>query len=370
MSSPTQDPKTEKTHWFGRRRGRRVGAAPGTLVADPTAPKPVLHVIAYGPQGVVDQPITDLKTLPAILGQWPVTWLNVDGLGDVGVIRQLGEIFELHRLALEDVMNVHQRAKVEDYDEHEFIVVRMLNPGEQLDTEQFSMFLGRNFVLTFQEKTGDFFDSVRQRIRDGKGRIRTAGADYLTYALIDALIDSFFPVIERYGDRLDRLEESILGPCVHEQVVAEIHAIKRDLLTLRRSIWPQREALSVLLRGDSHHVAKETRIYLRDCYDHVVQIIDLLETYREISASLFEAYLSTVSNRMNDIMRVLTVISVIFMPLTFIAGVYGMNFHDGDGAMPLNMPELTWRYGYMFCLGLMALVACGMLVYFRRKRWI
>lgn len=359
-----------KAKLFRRKRRAQVGAAPGTLIQDPCAPKPVMRLIAYGPDGVDDRPITDLTQLPGLIGKRPVTWLNVDGLGDISVIKAIGEIFEVHRLALEDVVNVQQRAKVEEYEEHEYIVVRQVNPSETLDTEQFSIFLGRNYVLTFQEKAGDFFDPVRNRIRDGKGRIRTAGPDYLAYALIDALIDSFFPVIERYGDDLDELETLILESADHKQVIQRIHAIKRDLLTLRRCVWPQREALSVLLRDESRHVSRDTRVYLRDCYDHVVQLIDLLETYRELAASLMEAYLSTVSNRMNEVMKVLTMIATIFIPLTFIVGVYGMNFDYADGAKPWNMPELHWEYGYLVCIGIMVATAGTMLFWFRRKHWI
>ena len=327
-------------------------------------------MISYGPDGVVDQPLSNPDQLIEHLGKRPVTWLNVDGLGDVSVIKRIGEIFDVHRLALEDVVNVHQRAKVEEFDEHEFIVVRMVNPGPQLDTEQFSIFLGPNYVITFQEKPGDCFDPVRNRIREGKGRIRGAGPDYLAYALIDSLIDSFFPVIERYGDELDRLEELILASADQREIIGRIHSIKRELLTLRRCVWPQREALSVLLRDESRHVSKETRVYLRDCYDHVVQLIDLLETYRELTASLMEVYLSTISNHMNEIMKVLTVITTIFIPLTFIVGIYGMNFDYAGGEKPWNMPELHWRYGYPVCVGIMLTTALGMLVWFRKRRWI
>lgn len=365
-----QEAAKQRKGWFRRKREVTVGASPGTLIQDPCAPKPVLRLIAYGPDEVVDRMIADPQELPGELGKRPVSWLNVDGLGDVTMIKTIGEMFGVHRLALEDVINVQQRAKAEDYDEHEFIVVRQVNPSETLDTEQFSIFLGRNYVLTFQEKAGDFFDPVRKRIREGKGRLRGAGPDYLAYALIDALIDSFFPVIERYGDELDKLETLILEAADHKEVIRRIHSIKRDLLTLRRCIWPQREALSTLLRDESRHVSRDTRVYLRDCYDHIVQLIDLLETYRELAASLMEAYLSTVSNRMNEVMKVLTVIATIFIPLTFVVGVYGMNFDYADGEKPWNMPELHWRYGYPLCIGAMLLIAGGMLYWFRKRKWI
>lgn len=294
--------------------------------------------------------------------------MDIEGLGDAATIHAVGEIFNVHRLALEDIVTVHQRAKIEQYGDQLFIVARAVYLDEHLDTEQISLFVGKNFVLTFQEgRPGDCLEAIRERIRKKGGRIRDAGHDYLAYALLDAIVDSYFPILEAYGERLETLEDEIL---LRPQVdtIARIHGIKRDLLTLRRAMWPQRETLNSLLRGESAVVTAETRLYLRDCYDHSVQILDLLETYRELGSDLIDMYLSTVSNRTNEIMRVLTVISVVFMPLTFIAGVYGMNFDTSKS--PWNMPELGWPFGYPFALLLMLTVALGQMIFFRRRGWL
>jgi magnesium transporter len=357
-----------------RRRGhggieRRTppGASPGTLIIDPVAPAPVIRIMAYGPEGVADQTLTDPQAVRGFLTRWPVTWINVDGLGDAATITRLGEIFNIHRLALEDVVNVHQRAKVEQYDGQIYIVARMANPGERIETEQLSIFLGRNYVLTFQEAAGDCFDPVRERIRKASGRIRHTGPDYLAYALLDAFIDSCFPVLEGYGERLEALEDEVIQR-PDRQVIARIHEAKRDLLALRRAVWPLREALNTLTRESSPLIRDETRLYLRDCYDHTVQIIDLLENYRDIASSLMEVYLSSVSNRLNEIMKILTIFTTVFIPLNLIAGIYGMNFHTESS--PWNMPELSWYLGYPFAIALMTALALGMLLYFRRKGWI
>jgi magnesium transporter len=351
-----------------RRTARRtIGDVPGSLHVDPEAPPPVIRVIAYGPDGCDEQEIADLESLQEVLHKSPVTWVNVDGLGSADIIRKLGEIFRIHPLALEDVVNVHQRAKVEQYAEQLFIVMRMVALGEHLETEQLSMFLGRGCVLTFQERPGDCLDPVRERIRKGTGRIRKAPADYLAYAILDAVIDSYFPLLEEYGERLEALEERVIAQ-PDAQTIASIHTAKRELLVLRRAVWPQREAISALLREEQELITDSTRVYLRDCYDHVIQIIDMLETFREICSGLLDAYQSSVSNRMNEVMKVLTIIATIFIPLGFIAGVYGMNFNPEKS--PLNMPELSWFWGYPFALGLMAAIAVVMLLFFWRRGWL
>jgi magnesium transporter len=294
-------------------------------------------------------------------------WVNVDGLGDAEVIRQLGRIFDLHHLALEDVVNVHQRAKVEQYNNHFYVVARMTEMHERLETDQLSLFLGRNYVLTFQEVAGDCFDPVRHRIREKGCLIRQSGPDYLAYALLDASIDNYFPIIEKYGEQIETLEDRVV---LHpgSQFVTEIHELKRELLTLRRAVWPLREAVSALIREPSPLITQETRIYLRDCYDHTIQVIDLLENYRDIAASLIEVYLSSVNNRLSEIMKFLTIFTTIFIPLNFIAGIYGMNFNTERS--PWNMPELNWHFGYLLILIIMLTSCVGMLIYFRRKGWI
>jgi magnesium transporter len=343
------------------------GSSPGTIATDPQAPHPRIRVIAYSPESAIEEEVHDVDSITNHLAKWPVVWVNVDGLGDAEVIRQLGNIFDLHRLAMEDVVNVHQRAKVEQYDNCYYVVARMAEMHEGLETDQLSLFLGKNFVLTFQETAGDCFDPIRLRIRKKGGRIRLAGPDYLAYALLDASIDNYFPVIEKYGEQIEALEDQVV---LHpgSQFVPEIHELKRDLLGLRRAVWPLREAVNGLIREPSPLIAQETRLYLRDCYDHTVQIIDLLENYRDIAASLMEVYLSSVNNRLNEIMKFLTIFTTLFIPLNFMAGLYGMNFNTAKS--PWNMPELNWFLGYPMVLGTMTVVCVGMLLYFRRKGWL
>jgi magnesium transporter len=352
-----------------KKRARRPhkSEAPGTLVSDPNAPRPVVHVMGYGPEELHEEEVRDLATLAAMRGKWPVLWVNVDGVRNAETIARLGEIFGLHRLALEDVTSVHQRPKAESYGECLFVVARMIFSDGRLGTEQISMFLARDFLLTFQERPGDCFDPVRDRIRKGQGRIREMGHDYLAYSLLDSLVDSYFPVLEDYGERLEDLEKEVITVS-DEKTITLILGTKRDLLTLRRTLWPMRDLFNSLLRDTTAHFAAETQIYLRDCYDHTFQVIDMLETFRESASGLLDVYLSSVSNRMNSVMKVLTIIATIFMPLSFIAGVYGMNFSPQKS--PWNMPELNWYWGYPFALTLMLLVLAGMLYFFRRKRWI
>ncbi|MFN0152477.1 MAG: magnesium/cobalt transporter CorA [bacterium] len=360
--------KEKRTRRGGRSKpANRPGASPGLLAADPEAPHPEVHVIAYGPDSLVEVPIGDLGSIRQHLGAQPVTWVNVDGLGDAATIAKLGEIFGLHRLALEDVINTHQRPKVEQYGDHTYIVAREVTLGECLETEQISIFLGKNYVLTFQERAGDCFGAVRDRIRLVGGRIRAAGPDYLAYALLDAIVDAYFPVIEQHGERLEALEDEILAK-PSSDAIARVHAIKRELQTFRRLLWPQRDALNSLLRDEQCFFTADTRIYLRDCYDHTLRIIELVEMQRELGSDLVDLHLSSASNRMNEIMKVLTVITTIFIPLSFVAGIYGMNFDRS--ASIWNMPELGWRYGYPVSLGLMALIAVGLVAYFKRKGWM
>ena len=350
------------------RRHTPPGTPPGTLVADPTFSRPLITLLTYGPQELREQEVSDLQELTRSVGDWPVTWVNIEGLGDVSTISKIGEMFGLHRLASGDVLHTHQRPKVEQYGNHHFIVTRMAMLNEHLETEQLSIFLGKNFVLTFQEGLpGDNLGPVRERIRKQGGRIREGGNDHLVYALLDAVVDNYFPLLEEYGERLEALENEIVTR-PSPTIVARIHAIRRDLLTIRRAVWPQREAFGLLMREETPLITTETRVYLRDCYDHVTQIIDLVETYRELGADLTEIYLSSVSNRTNEIMRVLTVIATIFIPLTFIAGIYGMNFDTR--VSPLNMPELDWYWGYPLALLLMLVVAGGQLIFFRRRGWL
>ncbi|MDF1524995.1 MAG: magnesium/cobalt transporter CorA [bacterium] len=349
------------------RRQTLPGAVPGTLEVDPGAPFSKIHIIGCSPEEMEEKEIAESTELSAFMKAWPLTWVNVDGLGDSATLLELAEIFQIHKLALEDVVHVHQRSKVDVYDNNLFVVARMASVlNGALETEQLSIFLGDGFIVTFQEREGDCLDPVRDRIRKGKGRIRRSGADYLAYAILDAVIDGWFPVLEDYGEKLEALEDSILEK-PDSQTVSSIHRVKRDLLEIRRTVWPTRETVNSLMR-ETDFIQPETNLYLRDCYDHVIQIIDMVESYRDMASGLMEFYLSSVSNRMNEIMKVLTIIATIFIPLTFFAGIYGMNFNPD--ASPWNMPELNWKYGYLFFWAIIAVLGVTMLLFFRRMGWL
>jgi len=356
-----------------RARVRRLtrpprGSPPGLIQAQPDAPRPSLRVMRFSEQSLEESrpASTDVPT-PA--PDASVTWLNVDGLGDAAVIQRIGETYGLHPLALEDTVNVHQRPKVEEYTEVLYLVVRMPreSAGGALDTEQLSIFLGRSFVLTFQEREGDCLDPVRERIRRGRNRVRRSGPDFLAYAVIDSVLDAYFPLLESFDDHLERLaEEAATRPS--EQTIVRLQQVKHDLLTIRRAVWPLRDALTQLYRGEHVLICAETRPFIRDAADHAFQIMDLVETQREIASSLVDLYLSTVNVRMSEAMRLLTIIATIFIPLTFIAGIYGMNF-DPD-ASPWNMPELRWAFGYPTIMLAMAAMALAMVIWFARMGWL
>lgn len=343
------------------------GAPPGTLAVDPHALPPTISVIAYDAGEIVEETVDGVDAIRKLRERWPVVWVNVDGLGDARALQSIGDEFGLHPLALEDVVNANQRPKLELFDEHLLVIARMPELSETgLRSEQLSLFLGSGFVLTFQEREGDCFDPVRKRIR-AERRERFLQPDYLAYALLDALIDSYFPVLEAFGEGIDRLEESITDD-PHVGLVSQIQDTRHNLLGLRRAIWPERDLLTALARDPIPQISDTTRTYLRDCYDHAVRIIDLVETYRELSSGLTELYQSTVGHRMNEIMKVLTIMATIFIPLTFVAGIYGMNFNTETS--PWNMPELGWYWGYPFTLLLMAVIVVGMILYFRKRGWV
>lgn len=354
---------------FFRRRSA-PGTSPGTLLADPTAAKPVVRLMAYGPQGCVERELAtsaDYDQIRQYLADFPVTWINVDGLGDAEVVRRLGEIFGLHPLALEDVLNSHQRAKVEPYGNHVFVVARVIEGGARLDTDQLGIFIGERYVVTFQQLAGDCLDPLRDRIRRGRGIIRASGPDYLAYAVLDSVVDSYFPILEAFGEEIENMEDAIIDG-VDGEMISRIHDVKSRMLVLRRVIWPLREALHVLVRDPIPVIREDTRIYLRDCADHTFQIMDLVETYRELTSDLLDLYHSSLANRMNEVMQVLTVIATIFIPLTFIVGIYGMNFDTT--ASPWNMPELKWYWGYPAVWAVMLAVASGLLYISHRRGWL
>ncbi len=343
------------------------GAPPGKFVVDPVAHATEIRVMCYGTEGLVEQSVDSLDVLEELRDRWPVMWVDVVGLGDPKMLNGLAARFDIHPLAIEDVANTHQRPKVEEYENLTFLVIRQMEEGDPPNSEQISFCLGKEFLVTFQEHPGDCWETVRKRIREARGRIRNAGPDYLLYALLDAVVDHYFPVLEDYVERAEKLEDEILeGP--GRTQMARIQALKHEFLSIRRDIWPLREMTMVLAREKLPHVTAEMRTYLRDCHDHAMQLVDLLESMRELGSGLMDMYLSNLSHRNNDVMKMLTVIATIFIPLTFIAGIYGMNFDHDVSAF--NMPELHWAYGYPFVLGIMLAVALVLLSYFARKGWI
>jgi len=358
---------SRRNRLFSKKKLDYQGVSPGTLVEPEGARAPVVSVIAYDREQLLEQPLEKPADIPALLERFRVVWINVDGLGDAELLDSLGSLLGLHPLALEDVLNTQHRPKVESYPDNLFVVARMARiHDEVLDIEQVSLFLGERFVLSFQERPGDCLDPVRARLRKSGGRARLLGADYLAYALIDAIVDGYFPVLEHYSNRLNDTEDEVVAS-PENHAIERIHDLKREFQVLRHGIWPLREALRELA-DDMPFITADTRLFLRDCHDHVIQIVDILETYRERAAGLTDLYLSSLSNKMNEVMKVLTIIATIFIPLSFIAGIYGMNFDPG--ASPFNMPELQWYLGYPFALGIMGLVAAGLLYYFRGKGWI
>jgi magnesium transporter len=350
-----------------KNRHRLPGTAPATLRAlEPGEALPTeLRITEYDVDGVVERDIKSIAELPSAgIADGKVRWIEFNGLADVEALRALGEKFNLHPLALEDVVNMGQRPKVESYENHLFIVAIMIyrDPDGRMCGEQVSMFLGSGFLITVQEEPRlDVFEPVRARIRAGRGYIRKLGPDYLAYALLDSIVDHIFPILEVLGEGLEALEDEMLEAPTRA-CVGKLHELRRTLVQLRRVIWPERDLLSALLHDSSGLFSDDTKVFLRDAYDHAVRIIDLIESFRDIAGGLLELYLSAVSQRTNEIMRVLTVISAIFIPLTFLVGVYGMNFEF--------MPELKTRYGYFVVLGFMATVALGQIWFFRRKGWL
>lgn len=347
------------------KRRRTIGVAPGTLTIDPESPAPLLSAMGYDGHALQEVPIITAQELPALRKKWPCLWVNVHGLGDAKVLESIGQTFGLHPLCLEDIVNVRQRAKVEEYEGYRFVVLRVVALGPPLQHAQVSLIAGEGFVLTFFERNEDPFHPVRDRLRKNNVRIRGGGAHYLAYSLIDCLIDQYFPILEGLGERVEELQDEALMRPTHE-TVGRINEMKRDLLDLRRAIWPLRDELSALMRADAF-VGTETATYLRDAHDHAIVLIDLLESLREISGSLMDLYLSSMSNRMNEVMKLLTIISTIFIPLTFIAGVYGMNFNTASS--PYNMPELDAYWGYPLAMLSMLVTGLGFAWLIWRKGW-
>jgi magnesium transporter len=338
-----------------------------TGMSEPSAPRPRLRIIHYDAETLDDVRVDSVEECRSFLAKPGVTWIDLDDKPDIPTMEAFQKLLDLHPLAVADATGTFQRAKHDAYGKFDLLVLRMVHPSEPgLRLEQVCLYVGDNWVLTVQSRPGgDAFEPARQRLSRA-GKIRRCGADYLAYAIVDAIVDGFFPVIESYGDRLEALEDAVLGP-LSKQVVRYLHSARRDLLTIRRAVWPLRDAIGELSREEQSRFTDTTKVYLRDVYDHTIQCIDLVETHRELAASLVELHLAAVGFRTNEVMKILTIFSTIFLPLTFIAGVYGMNF---DTKFPANMPELRWEYGYQFSLALMGLCALGLIWFFKRKGWI
>ncbi|NCR17911.1 MAG: magnesium/cobalt transporter CorA [Microcystis aeruginosa LL13-03] len=340
------------------------GSEPGTLIIEPDAKPSRIILIDYDEDNAIRKMDITPNACAPYIGTNTVSWMDIQGLGSETVLKQVGEIFNLHPLLLEDVVNVPQRPKLEDYNNQLLVISHMVRLKEDesgFDTEQVSFVLGKRYLLSFQEEElQDCFEIVRDRIRTSQGRVRKSGADYLTYLLLDTIIDGYFPVVEHYEDRIEALEDVIISN-PDRDTMQEIYDVRRELLALRRLIWPMRNVLNLLMRDHHGIVSDEVQIYFRDSYDHVIQILEIIEAYRELAASLMDVYMSTMGNKLNEIMKFLTVISTIFIPLTFIVGVYGMNFE--------NMPELKGEWSYFMVWLVMLAVAGGLIFYFWRKGW-
>ena len=349
-----------------KKQSKKVGLPPGTLVhiGQRKTESVRISVIDYNEQSFQEKEISAIEECLQFKETSTVTWINVDGIHEINLIDKLGRQFELHPLILEDILNTGQRPKFEDFDKYIFVVLKMLSYDDEnqaVQAEQVSLVLGPNFVISFQERVGDVFEQIRDRIRNAKGRIRKMGSDYLCYALIDAIIDNYFAILEGFGERIESMEEELVAEPT-EKTLQQLHTLKREMIFLRKSVWPLRELISALQRSESSLIQKSTGIYLRDVYDHTIQIIDTIESFRDMISGMLEIYLSSLSNKMNAVMKVLTIIATLFIPLTFVAGIYGMNFK--------YMPELEWHWAYPAVWLVMVTVAVIMLIYFRKKKWL
>jgi magnesium transporter len=351
---------------FLKKASKKVGLSPGTLihVGEQKVEKVRIRIIDYDEEKIEEREAETIEEAFPYKHTPTVTWINIDGLHEVDIVEKLGTHFEVHPLVLEDVLHTGQRPKMDDFESYLFLISRMLSHNEDEDhisSEQFSVIIGPNYVISFQERIGDLFDPIRERLRRKRGRIRRMGTDYLAYALIDAIIDHYFVVLEKLDGRIESLESDLMSN-PNPETLHSIHYLKRELIFLRKSVWPLREMVGALERGESKLIQQGTAVFLRDLYDHTIQVIDTIETFRDVVTGMLDVYLSIISHRMNVVMKVLTIIATIFIPLTFIAGIYGMNFEF--------MPELKWHWGYPLVLLIMLLITFLMIIYFWKKKWI
>jgi len=345
---------------------KQAGLPPGTLIytGERKMESVRITVLDYDENSFQENHVANIEDCFEFKTTPTVSWINIDGLHDVDIIERIGNQYDFHPLMLEDILHTGQRPKFEDYEKYIYIVLMMLSFDEESQTvqsEQVSVVLGKNYVISLQENIGDVFEQIRDRIRNAKGKIRRMGADYLMYAILDAIVDNYFAILEKLGEKIEFLEEElVINPT--EKTLQQIHNLKREMVHLRRSVWPLRELISGIERSESELILESTDAYFRDIYDHTIQVIDTVESFRDMVSGMLDIYLSSVSNRMNEVMKVLTIIATIFIPLTFVAGIYGMNFE--------YMPELKWKFGYYGVWMIMLVITGGMLYYFKKKKWL
>jgi magnesium transporter len=354
-----------KKPWI-KKRSKKIGLAPGSMVhvGEKKLERVIITLIDYDQQNFQKHELEKIEEVLPYKDTTSVTWINFYGLHETDILERVGDYFNIHPLVLEDILNTDQRPKVEIFDNYLFFVLKMISfddKNNELNIEQLSLVMGENFVLTFQERVGDYFNSLRDRIKNNKGRIRKSGVDFLTYSLIDIVVDNYFLVLEQIGEIIEDLEENVLT-FPQPSIVNKIQSLKRELIFLRKSVWPLRELITQLLREEFPQIEPSTVPFLRDLYDHTIHVVDTVETYRDVISGVMDLYLSSISNKMNEIMKVLTIIATIFIPLTFLAGIYGMNFDF--------MPELHLQWAYPLLWGIMFLIFTGMLFFFRRKKWL
>lgn len=354
-----------------RKRSKKSGLPPGSLVhiGEQRTEKVRIKVIDYNEQQITEKEFESAEDVIPFFKNENVTWIDVEGLHQTDIIEKFGNQLGVHPLVMEDILNTDQRPKLEDFDDYIFIVVKMFHTHDSsnIHSEQVSFLLCKNILISFQEGIeGDTFSMVRERLRANKGKIRKSGTDFLVYSLIDSIVDNYFNVLEIYGEKIETLEEDLIAN-PERHILNNIYGLKREMLILRKSVWPLRELLLALQRGDTDLLSSATIPYFRDIYDHTIHIIDTTETFRDMLAGMLDIYLSSISNKINEVMKVLTIITTIFIPLSFIAGLYGMNFNTGS---PLNMPELNWQYGYPTVVFVMIVLALSLLLYFKKKKWL
>lgn len=343
----------------------KISSTPGTVkyIGKTRENHVKLHLLDYNEADFTEKDLANIKESIPFKESPTVTWLNVTGVHDEALIQEIGEIFKVHPLVLEDIANTTQRPKVEEYEDYFFVVIKTAffdDKSHEMNLEQISLIVGKDYVISLQEKEDDILGELMERIRNNKGKLRKLGSDYLMYGIMDTVVDHYFLVLEKVGEQIEVMEEALIQKA-DQKVLAKIYTLKQELLFLRKSIWPMREIVNILQRMENNLLQPETAVYMRDLYDHTVQVMETVETFRDMTSGMLDLYLSTISNKMNEVMKILTIFSAIFIPLTFLSGVYGMNFDF--------MPELKWRFGYFLWWGLVTILALGMMLFFKRKKW-